>query len=117
MQRTTALYDHALTEAGQNGGSALMRAEIRDVNQRLTRLERVFLLGDGLPNRPWFEHQIYAPGFYTGYGVKTLPGVREAIEQKEWKLAQEQIERVGKVFENAGEAIQGTAADLARAVK
>jgi N-acetylated-alpha-linked acidic dipeptidase len=117
LQRTTALYDRALTDAGQNGGSALVRAELRDVNQRLTRLERVFLLGDGLPNRPWFEHQIYAPGFYTGYGVKTLPGVREAIEQKEWKLAQEQIERVGKVFENAGEAIQGAAADLARAVK
>jgi N-acetylated-alpha-linked acidic dipeptidase len=117
LQRTTALYDRALTEAGQNGGSALARAELRDVNQRLTRLERVFLVGDGLPNRPWFEHQIYAPGFYTGYGVKTLPGVREAIEQKEWKLAQEQIERVGKVFENAGEAIQGTAADLTKAVK
>ncbi|MGA2150002.1 MAG: transferrin receptor-like dimerization domain-containing protein [Bryobacteraceae bacterium] len=117
LERTAALYDRALTQAGQNGGSALVHAELKDVNQRLTRLERVFLLGDGLPNRPWFEHQIYAPGFYTGYGVKTLPGVREAIEQKEWKLAQEQIERVGKVLENAGEAIQGTAADLTKAVK
>ena len=80
-------------------------------------VERVFLLGDGLPNRPWFQNQIYAPGFYTGYGVKTLPGVREAIEQKEWKLAQEQIARVGKVLENAGEAIEGTANELGRAVK
>jgi N-acetylated-alpha-linked acidic dipeptidase len=45
-----------------------------------------------LPRRPWYQHTIYAPGFYTGYGVKTLPGVREAIEQREWKEAQEQIE-------------------------
>ncbi len=47
-------------------------------------------------------HQIYAPGFYTGYGVKTLPAVRESIEQKEWKQADEQIVRVGKVLEERG---------------
>ena len=41
----------------------------------------------GLPRRDWFRHQIYAPGFYTGYGVKTLPGIREAIEQRNWKEA------------------------------
>jgi N-acetylated-alpha-linked acidic dipeptidase len=45
----------------------------------------------GLPRRPWFKHQIYAPGFYTGYGVKTIPGVREAVEQHDWKEAAEQI--------------------------
>ncbi len=43
-------------------------------------IERGFLTDRGLPGRPWFRHQLYAPGFYTGYGVKTLPGVREAIE-------------------------------------
>ena len=46
---------------------------------------------EGLPRRPWFKHHIYAPGFYTGYGVKTLPGVREAIEQHDWKGADAQI--------------------------
>ena len=46
---------------------------------------------EGLPGRPWFTHQIYAPGFYTGYGVKTIPGVREAIEQRDWPLATTQI--------------------------
>ena len=56
------------------------------------------------------------PGFYTGYGVKTLPAVRESIEQKQWKLAEEQIVKVGKVLENAGEAIQGAAAELDRAI-
>jgi len=48
----------------------------------------------GLPGRPWFRHLIDAPGLYTGYGVKTIPGVREAIEQKQWKEADVQIVRV-----------------------
>ena len=74
-------------------------------------------LSAGLPNRPWFKHQIYAPGFYTGYGVKTLPAVRESIEQKQWAQAEEQIVKVGKVLENAGETIQGAATELSRAVK
>jgi N-acetylated-alpha-linked acidic dipeptidase len=51
-----------------------------------------------LPGRPWFQHQIYAPGFYTGYGVKTLPGVREAIEQKKWQEANAEIRIVGRVL-------------------
>ena len=87
--------------------TALARASLREVNARLIAIERAMTLNEGLPNRDWFKHQIYAPGFYTGYGVKTLPAVRESIEQKDWKLAEEQIERVGKVLENAGEAIQG----------
>jgi N-acetylated-alpha-linked acidic dipeptidase len=80
-------------------------------------VERALTLNEGLPNRPWFKHQIYAPGFYTGYGVKTLPAVRESIEQKQWKLADEQIAKVGKVLENAGEAIQGATSELSKAVK
>ena len=80
-------------------------------------VERALTLDEGLPNRPWFKNQIYAPGFYTGYGVKTLPGVREAIEQKQWQLADGQIVRVGKVLENAGEAIEGATAELTRAAK
>jgi N-acetylated-alpha-linked acidic dipeptidase len=83
----------------------------------LIAVERSLTLNEGLPNRPWFKHQIYAPGFYTGYGVKTLPAVRESIEQKQWAQAEEQIIKVGKVLENAGEAIQGAATELSRAVK
>jgi N-acetylated-alpha-linked acidic dipeptidase len=84
---------------------------------RLVQVERSLTLKDGLPNRPWFKHQIYAPGFYTGYGVKTLPAVRESIEQKDWKLVDEQTVKVGKVLENAGEAIQGAAAELSRSAQ
>ncbi|HEY8148947.1 MAG TPA: transferrin receptor-like dimerization domain-containing protein, partial [Vicinamibacteria bacterium] len=54
---------------------------------------------EGLPRRPWFVHQVYAPGFYTGYGVKTLPAVREALEQREWAQAEEQARTVAGVLE------------------
>jgi len=117
LQRSTELFDNALAQASENSGAALARAALKQINDRLTTLERVFLLSDGLPRRPWFQNQLYAPGLYTGYGVKTLPGVREAIEQKEWELAQEQIARVGKVMANAGEAIEGAASDLSRAAR
>ena len=70
------------------------------INQKLMKLEQSLLSEKGLPRRPWFKHQIYAPGFYTGYGVKTLPGVREAIEQKNWKEAQEQISVLTETLNN-----------------
>src|SRR5207302_10949257 len=115
--RTAEQYNQALAHAAESGGAALARASLRDVNARLIAVERALTLNDGLPGRPWFKHQIYAPGFYTGYGVKTLPAVRESIEQKQWKLAEEQIVNVGRVLENAGEAIQGAAVELERAVR
>ncbi|MGZ3810706.1 MAG: transferrin receptor-like dimerization domain-containing protein [Mucilaginibacter sp.] len=61
------------------------------LNQALYHAEQELLAEEGLPRRPWFKHTIYAPGFYTGYGVKTLPGIREAIEQRNWTEAQQQI--------------------------
>jgi N-acetylated-alpha-linked acidic dipeptidase len=60
-------------------------------NQALYKAEQQLLTTDGLPRRSWYKHSLYAPGFYTGYGVKTLPGIREAIEQRNWKEAQQQI--------------------------
>ena len=64
------------------------------------KTERALTNNTGLPRRDWFKHQIYAPGFYTGYGVKTLPAIREAIEQRDWKEASEQIQIVSKTIEN-----------------
>ena len=66
----------------------------------------------GLPRRPWFKHQIYAPGFYTGYGVKTLPGVREAVEQHNWKEAGEQVVVVADAIESAAAEIDRATALL-----
>jgi N-acetylated-alpha-linked acidic dipeptidase len=60
-------------------------------NKSLYQAEQQLLTETGLPRRGWYKHTLYAPGFYTGYGVKTMPGIREAIEQREWKEAQEQI--------------------------
>jgi N-acetylated-alpha-linked acidic dipeptidase len=117
LQRSTELYDKALAQAMGSDGAALARAALKDANDKLAAVEGALTLNEGLPNRPWFKHQIYAPGFYTGYDVKTRPAVRESIEQKDWKLAGEEIVKVGKVLESAGEAIQGAAAELTRAVK
>ncbi|MFY0688219.1 MAG: M28 family metallopeptidase [Cyclobacteriaceae bacterium] len=61
----------------------------------------------GLPRRSWYKHQIYAPGFYTGYGVKTLPAVREAIEQEDWQEVEEQIEVLASTFEAFGAHLDG----------
>jgi N-acetylated-alpha-linked acidic dipeptidase len=69
-----------------------------EVNKALYKAEQQLLSDNGLPRRPWYRHAIYAPGFYTGYGVKTLPGIREAIEQRNWKEAQEQIEVAAAVL-------------------
>ena len=67
---------------------------------------------EGLPRRAWYKHLLYAPGVYTGYGVKTLPGVREAIEQKRWSEAETEIVRVAKVLAAERSLIDAAAADL-----
>jgi N-acetylated-alpha-linked acidic dipeptidase len=73
-------------------------ANIAKINEIIYQAEQKLLAENGLPRRSWYKHTIYAPGFYTGYGVKTLPGVREAIEQRQWTEAQEQIEIVAKTL-------------------
>jgi N-acetylated-alpha-linked acidic dipeptidase len=64
------------------------------INAKIYAAEQTLLMTNGLPRRPWYKHSLYAPGFYTGYGVKTIPGVREAIEQKDWSETRTQIEEV-----------------------
>jgi N-acetylated-alpha-linked acidic dipeptidase len=73
-------------------GNTMTADKKNELNKQLYRAEQVLLTKDGLPRRGWYRHAIYAPGFFTGYGVKTLPGITEAIEQRNWKEAQEQIE-------------------------
>ena len=64
----------------------------------LQGVEQALTDPQGLPGRPWYRHLIYAPGYYTGYSVKTIPGVREAIEQRDWAEADVQIGRVAKAL-------------------
>jgi N-acetylated-alpha-linked acidic dipeptidase len=104
-------YEHAIA----NGGAVLATASLAEVNQMLIESERKLLTAEGLPNRPWFKHQIYAPGFYTGYAVKTIPAVREAIELKQWKQADAAIVVVGQVLQAEAELISSAAAKLSAA--
>lgn len=76
-----------------------------DVNEMLFTTERLLTRDEGLPGRSWYKHHIYAPGFYTGYGVKTLPSVREAIEQREYAMVGEQIAIVASVLDGLSERI------------
>ena len=91
LQKSARDFDKAAAAAPPDKQEALDRA--------MMHFEQALIRDDGLPRRPWFRHQIYAPGYYTGYGVKTIPGVREAIEQKQWNEANEQIGIVAKVLE------------------
>jgi N-acetylated-alpha-linked acidic dipeptidase len=81
-------YDSLLAAAMQKATVDSARANA--VNESLMKTERVLTRPEGLPHREWYKHQIYAPGFYTGYGVKTVPGVREAVDSKDWPLAQKE---------------------------
>jgi N-acetylated-alpha-linked acidic dipeptidase len=82
-----------------NNGTQLPVEKQNQLNQVLFNAERSLISEGGLPRRPWYKHEIYAPGFYTGYGVKTLPAIREAIEQKNWAEAQEGIGTVSKTIQ------------------
>jgi N-acetylated-alpha-linked acidic dipeptidase len=93
LTRSAEAYEKAF-------GSAQSVADPAKLNTQLLQTERMLTDAAGLPRRPWFRHQIYAPGFYTGYGVKTIPGVREALEQKNWTEADEQIGRVARILQN-----------------
>lgn len=82
------------------------------LNKKLLQAEQLLLAGEGLPKRPWFKHQIYAPGFYTGYGVKTIPGVREAIEQKQWQEFDTQVARVAQALLALAAHVDAASAEL-----
>ena len=85
-----------------------------ELNKLLARLERTMTSDDGLPRRPWYRHQIYAPGYYTGYGVKTLPGIREAIEERKWEEADEQMIRVAATLTRISDAFRDIAEEASK---
>ncbi len=94
--------------------TALPVDKLNQLNLLLYKAERSLIDEEGLPRRPWYKHQVYAPGFYTGYGVKTLPGIREAIEQRNWKEAQQNIGIVSKVIEAYNTQVQQAASLLSK---
>jgi N-acetylated-alpha-linked acidic dipeptidase len=115
LARSATEYHKALEQANANGGAALASASAAEVNKLLIESERRLTTPEGLPGRPWFKHQIDAPGQYTGYEAKTLPAVREAIEQKQWTQADEAIIVVARVLQSEAQLISAAAQKLTAA--
>ena len=100
----------------QKASAALRSADtdrsLSTLNQLLLQSERRLTLDEGLPRRPWYKHMIYSPGWYTGYAPKTLPGIREAIEERRYADADPEIVKVAKVLQAESELIDQAAQDL-----
>jgi N-acetylated-alpha-linked acidic dipeptidase len=104
-----------LTAAAADYEKALAAHPVSDetaVNTTLIETERAQTDPGGLPNRPWFKNMVYAPGFFTGYGVKTLPAVREAIEQKEWPKVDGEITRTAAALEREADVLKAATKEL-----
>ncbi|HEU4748064.1 MAG TPA: M28 family metallopeptidase [Gemmatimonadaceae bacterium] len=95
LKRAAERYEKAYVGVSSRGRTA----GLSEINRRLVQAERALTTPEGLNARPWYRHLLYAPGFYTGYGVKTVPGVREAIDQGQWRDAQREILRAAAAVE------------------
>ncbi len=100
LEALSKAYERAVS------GYNLSDPEVAKINQILKDMERALTREHGLPGRPWYRHHIYAPGFYTGYGVKTLPGVREALEQRQFDQVEEQVEILAAVLGQFNQQIE-----------
>jgi N-acetylated-alpha-linked acidic dipeptidase len=112
LTRSAKHYQQALSQKQTSLDDDAFAAKLGALNRELIESERRLTNADGLPRRSWYKHLLYAPGVYTGYGVKTVPGVREGIEQKRYAEAEQEIVRVGKVLENESALIEAAAKEL-----
>ncbi|MGA7683913.1 MAG: transferrin receptor-like dimerization domain-containing protein [Terriglobales bacterium] len=117
LTRSAKHYHDALAKKQATLDDAAMASTLAAVNRELIESERRLSSADGLPRRSWYKHLLYAPGVYTGYGVKTVPGVREGIEQKRYAEADQEIVRVSKALENEAALIESAAHELDGAAK
>jgi N-acetylated-alpha-linked acidic dipeptidase len=107
LKRSAENYKRGYGTAVESG--KISNEAIRKLNGILMQSERALTRKEGLPGRPWWQHQIYAPGVYTGYAAKPLPSISEAIDQRKWKVAEEQIVVVAETVEKfAGEIDRAT---------
>jgi N-acetylated-alpha-linked acidic dipeptidase len=117
LNRSADRYQKALDKVTENGELKISGDALQSLNELLLQSERKLASEDGLPGRPWFKHVIYAPGLYTGYGVKTVPGVREAIEVGRWKEADEQIVKAASALDAEAKLVDSAAQQLEAAGK
>ena len=80
-------------------------ASLRDANRKLIAVERALTLKDGLPNRPWYHHAIYAPGQYTGYAAVVIPGVNEAIDAGDAERTRQQLAGLSAALQRAAHVL------------
>src|SRR5271163_3346303 len=116
LKKSAERYSKALAQWRAAGSPALAPQSLETLNADLLRISRLFLNEKGLPERPWFKNQIYAPGAYTGYGAKTVAAVHEYMDEKKWKEAEAQIPPVAQVIENVAAGINKAAADFETAL-
>ena len=116
MKKSAERYSKALAKFRSATDGAVSLSSLETVNADLLGISRLFLNDKGLPGRPWFKNQIYAPGAYTGYGAKPVAAVREFMDEKKWKEADEQIPMVADVIDRVSAGIDKAAADLENAV-
>jgi N-acetylated-alpha-linked acidic dipeptidase len=116
LKKSSERYSKALAKFQAAGSTELPMSTLDAVNADLLNISRLFLNEKGLPERPWFKNQIYAPGAYTGYGAKPVAAVREYMDQKKWKEADAQIPMVAQVIEQISGGIDKAASDLEAAV-
>src|SRR5258706_2175808 len=111
LNKSAEHYKAAIGKAQASGFSGSDK-QLTALNQKLLESERRLTDPAGLPRRPWYRHLIYAPGVYTGYAPKTMPGIREAIEQRRWQEADTEIARVAKALENEAALVEFAAVEL-----
>jgi N-acetylated-alpha-linked acidic dipeptidase len=112
LARSAKHYQQALAQKQASLADDTVATKLGALNRELIESERRLTNADGLPRRPWYKHLLYAPGVYTGYGVKTVPGVREGIEQKRYAEAEQEIVRVSKALEDESALIESAAREL-----
>ena len=116
LKKSAERYSKALSKWRDSGSPQLPAEKVDLINADLMRIPRLFLNEKGLPERPWFKNQIYAPGAYTGYGAKPIAAVREYMDEKKWKEADAQIPGVAQAIESVAAGINKAADDLESAV-
>jgi N-acetylated-alpha-linked acidic dipeptidase len=112
LTRAAARYERTVTRIREGGEAVFAKLPLDKINASLAGAEQRLLDPKGLPGRPWFQHLLYAPGFYTGYDVKTVPAVREALEQKQWQAVEPEIARVSQVLLAEASLVSELAAQL-----